>query len=258
MWKINRSTALRTRHLLMSTKRPINVDGSSSIDPFTPKSDQCQVSPAASPEILHRTAWRTWLFIAYSDERWIYYQFSLLHLYNFSAKGWGNVLFELGSERVTLGSSEQVARTSLQCVVLWIDRYLCTKELDFWLCWAAMRRPKVDRANLSTTRTDTPSSHLVKKRWSTHYDTRERNVPNCTLHARIACACITNTGCYWLCIYAGSLFISLIIVLALEKLQNTRALHDASPSISCLIAHPMIRLRLLQTATVHNSKSGLG
>ena len=26
-------------------------------------------SPAASPEISHRTVWRTWLFIAYSDER---------------------------------------------------------------------------------------------------------------------------------------------------------------------------------------------
>ena len=31
------------------------------ITPFTPKSDQCQISPAASPEILHHTVWRTWL-----------------------------------------------------------------------------------------------------------------------------------------------------------------------------------------------------
>ena len=35
------------------------------LKPFTPKSDQCQISPAASPEILHHTVWRTWLFIAY-------------------------------------------------------------------------------------------------------------------------------------------------------------------------------------------------
>ena len=49
--------------------------------PFTPKSDQCQISPAASPEIEHHTQWRTWLFITYSEERWLYYQFSLPHLY---------------------------------------------------------------------------------------------------------------------------------------------------------------------------------
>ena len=51
------------------------------INPFTPKSDQCQISPAASPEILHHTVWRTWHFIAYLDARWLYYQFSLPHLY---------------------------------------------------------------------------------------------------------------------------------------------------------------------------------
>ena len=37
--------------------------------PLTPKSDQYQISPVASPEILHHTVWRTWLFIACSDER---------------------------------------------------------------------------------------------------------------------------------------------------------------------------------------------
>ena len=51
------------------------------LNPYTPKSDQFQVSPAASPEVLHHTVWRTWLFIAYSAERWLYYQFSLSHLY---------------------------------------------------------------------------------------------------------------------------------------------------------------------------------
>ena len=50
-------------------------------NPFTPKSDQCQISSAASPVILHRTVWGIWLFIAYSDERWLYYQFSLPHQY---------------------------------------------------------------------------------------------------------------------------------------------------------------------------------
>ena len=69
-------------------------------NPFTPESDQCQISPAASPEIVHHTVWRTWLFIAYSDERWLHYQFLLLHLHTFSLKCSENVLFELRSERV--------------------------------------------------------------------------------------------------------------------------------------------------------------
>ena len=47
--------------------------------PSNPESDQFQISPTASPGISHYTAWRTWLFIAYSDDRWLYYQFSLHH-----------------------------------------------------------------------------------------------------------------------------------------------------------------------------------
>ena len=49
---------------------------------FTPKSDQFQLSLAASLEILHHTVWRYLLFIALL--RWkmiIYYRFSLPHLY---------------------------------------------------------------------------------------------------------------------------------------------------------------------------------
>ena len=69
-------------------------------NPFTPESDQCQNSPAASQEIWHHTVWRTWLFIAYSDEKWLYYKFSLHHSYNHFLKGWENTLFELRSERV--------------------------------------------------------------------------------------------------------------------------------------------------------------
>ena len=30
-------------------------------NPFTPKSDQLQISPAALPDTLHHTVWRTWL-----------------------------------------------------------------------------------------------------------------------------------------------------------------------------------------------------
>ena len=50
-------------------------------EPSTLKSDQFQISPAASPEIYHHTVRRTWLFIAYSDGRWSYYQFSLPYLH---------------------------------------------------------------------------------------------------------------------------------------------------------------------------------
>ena len=74
--------------------------GSPEFNPFTPESDQCQISPAASQEILHHTVRRTWLFIAYSDEKWLYYKFSLHHSYNRFLKGWENTLFELRSERV--------------------------------------------------------------------------------------------------------------------------------------------------------------
>ena len=41
------------------------------------------------------------IFIAYSDERWLYYQFSLPHaLIHFCLEGWDDVLFKLGIERV--------------------------------------------------------------------------------------------------------------------------------------------------------------
>ena len=70
------------------------------LNPFSPESNQCQNSPAASQEIWHHTVWRTWLFIAYSDEKWLYYKFSLHHSYNRFLKGWENTLFGLRSERV--------------------------------------------------------------------------------------------------------------------------------------------------------------
>ena len=38
-------------------------------------------SCSLTSNITSPTIWRTWLFIAYADERWLYYQFSLLHLY---------------------------------------------------------------------------------------------------------------------------------------------------------------------------------
>ena len=57
---------------------------------FTPKSDQYQISPSASPEI---TVWITWGFIAYSDKRWFVLPILTTSLIHFSLKGCKNVLF---------------------------------------------------------------------------------------------------------------------------------------------------------------------
>ena len=46
--------------------------------------------------ISHHTVWRTWLFITFSEERWLCCQFSLPHLYISYLKGWENVLLRLG------------------------------------------------------------------------------------------------------------------------------------------------------------------
>ena len=56
-----------------------------------------------SPKILHHTVWRTWLFITYSDERWLYYQFLLPHLYNHLSLGrlGGCTFFNLGVKGLT-------------------------------------------------------------------------------------------------------------------------------------------------------------
>ena len=89
-WDHNASHALLASLMLCNTWL---------LNPFTPESDQCQNSPAASQEIWLHTVWRTWLFIAYSDEKWLYYKFSLHHSYNRFLKGWENILFELRSER---------------------------------------------------------------------------------------------------------------------------------------------------------------
>ena len=68
------------------------------VNPFTPKSYHSQMSPAASPEILHHTVWRTWFLIAYSNERRLYYQFALPHLYIFSLKVGRMYFLRLGVE----------------------------------------------------------------------------------------------------------------------------------------------------------------
>ena len=54
--------------------------------PFTPKSFQLQISPAASPETLHHTVWRIWLFIPCNSMRDAWNSHHLTHTLFF--KGW--------------------------------------------------------------------------------------------------------------------------------------------------------------------------
>ena len=76
------------------------IVGCNSFEPSTPKSDQFQISPAASREFFHHTVWKTFVRLD-SDERWLYYQFSLPQFLIYLQKDW-NVLFELGSERIII------------------------------------------------------------------------------------------------------------------------------------------------------------
>ena len=74
--------------------------GLQALNPFTPKSDQFQISPAASPVIIHHIVWRIQLFIALLRCKIIILPILTTSLIYCSLKGCENVLFELGSERV--------------------------------------------------------------------------------------------------------------------------------------------------------------
>ena len=103
---------------------------------FTPKSDQDQISPAASPVILHHAVWRTWLFIAYSDWKMILVPVLTTSLIHFSWKGWENVLFELGSERVKLNNKNHTTRTFWTiCFLAWFDVLLFANVITVLSCF---------------------------------------------------------------------------------------------------------------------------
>ena len=57
-----------------------NLFSVSTLSTFTPKSDQCQISPAASPEIVHHTVRRTWqthpASIPFHPQQWSMSNFS--------------------------------------------------------------------------------------------------------------------------------------------------------------------------------------
>ena len=72
----NKQTHTQTKNIIIIILM-LHYYGNIMLNPFTPESDQFQISPAASPEILHHTVRRTWLFIAYSDSHYLTYAFSL-------------------------------------------------------------------------------------------------------------------------------------------------------------------------------------
>ena len=121
------------------------------INPFTPGSDQFQISLTASPEILHHTLWRTWLFPGYS-ERSLYTTNSHYLTHTFLLKGWENVLFEIGRERLNEVISWQCASISFDfrhfCSGAWPESGVGSRQRNFWLC----RRNQVQYRQLATVR----------------------------------------------------------------------------------------------------------
>ena len=85
---------LLTSTMWLSGEVWIRAAHSSQVDfcliiPFTPESDQSQISPPAPPEILHHTVRRTWLFIAYSL---MHFLFKRLGEWTFWAQEWKGYL----------------------------------------------------------------------------------------------------------------------------------------------------------------------
>ena len=77
--------------------------GVKDFNPFTAKSDHFQISSAASPEILHQTVWRTWLFISLLRWKMIILPILTTSLIHFSSKGWEQVPFWSWEWMVTTG-----------------------------------------------------------------------------------------------------------------------------------------------------------
>ena len=92
-----------------------------------------QMSPAASPEILHHTAWRTWLFIAYSDERLIMLPILSTSLIHLSFKGLGECIFWTWEWRL-IDVAEGLFKRGVprSWSILWI-LITAWAEINFWI-----------------------------------------------------------------------------------------------------------------------------
>ena len=90
----------------------------------------------------HHTVWRTWLFIACSDERCLYYQFSQSHIYISLSKGWENVLFELGRERGAYENCNEGAMYSQNTVILFQIKHRTHVVFRMYLCFSSSVKPR--------------------------------------------------------------------------------------------------------------------
>ena len=138
VWRnISCEAAREIWHWSLSGVKGLNGWENLLFSPFTPQSDQCQISPAASPEILYHTVWRTWLFIAYSDERWLCYRFSLYLAYIFPLLRVGRMYFlSLGVKAGYLLSTwarsdaAEIRFSAVRSPRFWVPDY-CTKYRYF-------------------------------------------------------------------------------------------------------------------------------
>ena len=124
------------------------------------------------------------LFIAYSDERWLYYQFSLPHLYVSLQKVCENVLFGLWSERVKISPISQISPvkpTRHEHVLGWSPWYW--QLPPFWQgffaqCTTTGSEKKKDRWR--------NRSKLLGPDVKTIYDRTVHNISNCTQYEHSA------------------------------------------------------------------------
>ena len=94
--KLKKQLQQKEQALIEKDKKVRPLANAANVKTFALKSDQDEISPAAPPEILHHTVWRTWLFTAYLDERWFQHQFSLPHLYIIFLEGLFHCRFQEG------------------------------------------------------------------------------------------------------------------------------------------------------------------
>ena len=125
------------------------------LNPFTPKSDQVQISPTAFPVILHHTVWRTWLFIAYSYWKMIILPILTTSLTHFSLKGWENVLFELNISCVSTAAAKNAAFFRKWSVFRDHKTKKTWNELEFSREFGAFRCSKLRSSN--------DSKHKIKR-----------------------------------------------------------------------------------------------
>ena len=78
---------------------------------------------------------RTWLFIAYSDERWLYYQFSLPHPIHFSLKVGRTYILNLRVEGLIATSLQTVNKAGKAGFFVLLHRPV----FNSWLAWSLIR-----------------------------------------------------------------------------------------------------------------------